>query len=174
MDQNSERNSPLGRNFAPLGLPNYEVDRRYVAVTISLPETKKFMAHDSVQQKVIYDFVVKSAIKHVKKHHPLKYFNTFEYTKKGKVHYHGVISYKHGDYNNIAFVNDLAKYLCSSIKFMNFPIKYDKNRFFNNDYGVTYQCPAFKLDTIEDKEDYDKWVTYIIKDIVKNERSESE
>jgi len=164
--------SALGR-----GMPDfhpYDPSYSYVAYTLSMPETKKFMQLPALLQKKIYHDVFTTALKlFVTKSQPFKYHHEFEFTKKGKVHVHGIVKFK--EIQPIEFLNDLAKYLCkvmTSCRQYNcrFTIEYNSKNFLNNDHGITYKSPAIFLDYIDNETGYDDWYLYMYKqynDVVK-------
>ena len=136
----------------------------YLAITVSLPETKKFMNLSSTGQKKVtahfFKYMMSKATRGlVSKPNRLKY--VFEYTKRGKVHLHALVEVSNKPASTVGFICDVAK---AGHKILHQSYK-DKN-LYNNDFGVTYKCPSFCIELVKNQDEIDKWTKYISKTIV--------
>lgn len=156
-----ERN-PLGRIT-----PDF-LQFMYVSYTISLPEIKWFLNLDTEEQSLIYDALMDECIRRSKIF--TCYTHTYELTKSCKVHVHGIIRCYREDHESCiaGCIADFAKLInrvLAGTIFKKTRQQFNPKHMFNNDFGVSYKCPMYKLDWIKDSDHYSKWAYYMTKEV---------
>jgi len=143
--------------------PNFD-DYFYFALTLNHPETKSFMKLLSVRQRNIYRNLIQEAKQCITKSAPINSWTAFEFTKRGKVHAHSILCVSKKDVvSKVGFICDYTKHMCRRLK-----AEWRNNYLYNNEHGISYKCPCVCMDYIKTIEDYNKWITYITKDIVES------
>lgn len=130
----------------------------HIAFTISYPTTKRFRSYDSVQQKRVYINLLKEFMKRYDQIKTVRI--RYEYNKQGNVHIHGYIILPKQQYRLVCILDFVKK--LNSIAGLSKQSTYLKT--FDNDKGVTVQCPFVKMDYLLTSEQVDKWILYMNKD----------
>lgn len=151
-------------NDKPFGGPTplEEVRQKFnIGVTLNVPRTKAFIRADSLKQKVILHSILSESINQVSKKYIVKYDYYYETCQDGNVHLHGLIT-SNTIQSPVLFIMDLDRRLRITI---NKCMKVNKP--YLNVYNDTYKRirkAAYCLQVLKDEAEYDRWVTYMLKE----------
>lgn len=134
----------------------------YVAVTVSFPETKAFMALTSIKQKRLYKFFYTTLIGRLGAKKIVSSKTVYEFTKKGKVHMHSILRYPRVP-SEVGLIADMAKISTKLIA-----KRFKEECLLNNEYGITYRDAGLCFDIIYHIDNYKRWIDYLYKSIVVN------
>lgn len=142
----------------------------YIGYTINLPRVKKFIQLSTMDQMIMYKYIMKNVLNKTEKKMICRYIYTFELCKDGMVHMHGMIEYDKcigkrqsatGDLHHIGLMMDIDRNIRIVInKVLKLKVKY-KNQY--NDQYKRIRKPSHCLQLMRDYIETDRWFSYIHK-----------